>query len=276
MPDEGDGPTPSQGDDPGDLTEKAGVPIGIATGVLGALLAIGFALLPVSTNAEKSYVITASLTLSVASVSGIGAWRSGLRFSFTAGLTAVALACLAVLSVVAQAGSTQGASTSLTPAASPSQSLSPSSPPGSPAAGTEQLIDMPPVSALSSAFRSGAQSVDSHTYQQTLSDGWDDAFCTSSNVPDKSTYTLDYKYRQFSVVVGLADTSPSGDTMQFSVLVDGQAKGPEPTVEVGQTATISVNVAGAYRVTLRDLCISATNPTTTLVTAVWINPTVSG
>ena len=76
------------------LTEQAGVIIGIATGVLGVLLTIGFVFLPAGTLAEKMYVLFACLALSAASVTGIGAWQSGRRFGLTAASVCVAVVCL--------------------------------------------------------------------------------------------------------------------------------------------------------------------------------------
>jgi hypothetical protein len=43
------------------------------------------------------------------------------------------------------------------------------------------------------------------------------------------------KYRHFRAIVGLADSSPSGDEVYFSLLVDGQLKGPSPILTVGDT-----------------------------------------
>jgi hypothetical protein len=99
------------------LTERAGAIIGIASGVLGVLLAVGFAFLPVSTLLEKAFVVLACLALSVAAVTGIGAWRSARRFGITATSACVAVVCLAALSMAAQsdhlgspaAGSSAGA-----------------------------------------------------------------------------------------------------------------------------------------------------------------------
>jgi hypothetical protein len=288
-------PPAAPSEDRGRLTEKAGVVISIVTGVLGALLAVGFALLPTSTGAEKGYIIFAALALSIAAVSGIGAWRSGRRFAFTATSTGLAIICLAGLSVAAQAGPTKAppsmdipasgspnsdqpttAPTNTTaPTSSATLNSSPTSPPGTADGGSQPLIDITPVSGSSSSFQSGPQGVNAHSYQQTLYDTWDDYNCDGSYSPDSTTYELNYKYRQFSAVVGLADTSPSGDMMQFSVLVDNQQKGISPTLGVGQTETINVNVTGAYRITLQDNCTSSANPGGNNVIAVWINPTVS-
>ena len=85
------------------LTERAGVVIGIATGILGGLLAVGFAFLPVDTLAEKGWVFFACLAVSIASVAGIGAWRNARRFGLTATCMFVSVICLAGLSVAARA-----------------------------------------------------------------------------------------------------------------------------------------------------------------------------
>jgi hypothetical protein len=49
-------------------------------------------------------VLFACLALSVAAVTGIGAWRSACRFGITATSMCVAVVCLAALSVTAQSG----------------------------------------------------------------------------------------------------------------------------------------------------------------------------
>jgi hypothetical protein len=288
-------PAAAPSEDPSRLTERAGVVISIVTGVLGVLLAVGFALLPTATGADKIYIVIASLALSVAAVSGIGAWRSGRRFAFTAISTGLALICLAGLSVAAQAGPVQAPQSENTPTGdsptsvqqtttSPTIAPSTSSPTPNPShisqstatnSGSQSLTDMTPVSGSSSSFQSGPQSVEGKSYQQTLYDTWDDYQCGPSYSPDTETYELNYKYRQLHVTVGLADTSPSGDMIQFSVLVDDQKKGISPTLGPGQTEAINVDVTGAYRITLESSCASSANPGGNSVIAAWIDPVVS-
>jgi len=76
-------------------------------------------------------------------------------------------------------------------------------------------------------------------------------------------------------IVSLADASPSGDMMKFSLRVDGQRKGLSPTLGAGQTATIDVNVTRAFRITLQSVCTSSPGATGNKVTAVWVNPIVT-
>jgi hypothetical protein len=132
---------------------------------------------------------------------------------------------------------------------------------------------MTPVSGSSSSFQSGPQSVKGQSYQQTLYDTWNDNQCSYGS-PDSATYELNYKYRQFHAIVVLADTSPSGDAMQFSILVDNQKTGASPTLEAGQTETINVDVTEEYRITLQADCTSAPAGGNNVI-AVWINPVVS-
>jgi len=88
--------------DQNNLKARVGLNIGIATGVLGVLIAVGFALLPVNTLPEKACVILACLALSVATVTGIGAWRNASWFAATAVSAGAAVVCLAALSMAAQ------------------------------------------------------------------------------------------------------------------------------------------------------------------------------
>jgi hypothetical protein len=84
------------------LMGRAAANIGIVTGVLGVLVAVGFVFLPANTLPEKAYVLFACIALSVAAVAGIGAWRSARRFALTATSGCVAVVCLAALSMAPQ------------------------------------------------------------------------------------------------------------------------------------------------------------------------------
>jgi len=73
--------------------------VGVITGLFGMLFAIGFILLPAATTREKVLVIGASLAVSVAGLTGFGAWRSRRRFSLTVLAGGLAVVCLAVLAI---------------------------------------------------------------------------------------------------------------------------------------------------------------------------------
>ena len=61
--------------------------------------------------------------------------------------------------------------------------------------------------------------------------------------------------------------------MYFSLLVDGQLKGPSPILTVGDTSAFDVDITGAFRITLQErFCLGTGNQTT----AVWINPAITG
>lgn len=124
-------------------------------------------------------------------------------------------------------------------------------------------------------FGSGSQEVNGPQYSQTLYDTQSNDFeCSNNGYTDTATYQLDHKYRQFHAVVGLADSSGTGDTVTFSFLVDGQQEGLSPTLAVGKTVTININVTGAFRLVLQDSCASA-QANSDAVTAVWINPSLT-
>ncbi len=107
--------------------------------------------------------------------------------------------------------------------------------------------------------------------QRTLYDTRRDASC-GADPPDSITYELNYEYSHFYAIVGVADGSPSADKMKFILLVDGQRKGLSPTLGVGGTVTIGVNVTGAFRITLQSACTSSANARGKNVTAVWVHP----
>jgi len=124
-------------------------------------------------------------------------------------------------------------------------------------------------------FGSGPQEVNGKPYPQALYDTQsNDFYCSNNGYTDTASYQLDHKYRQFHAVVGLADSSATGDTVTFSFLVDGQQEGLSPTLAVGKTVTININVTGAFRLVLQDSCASA-QANTDAVTAVWINPSIT-
>jgi hypothetical protein len=295
---------PTDGDEITRLTERAGVVIGIATGILGGLLATGFAFLPVNSLAEKGWVFFACLAVSVASVTGIGAWRNARRFGLTATCMCVTVICLAGLSVAAQddhpttipqrtaaSAASTSPQTSTTVPSEPSASL-PSSALTSPTASQvpkpvvanvpapRPLVDMTPVDPSLSNYSAGQQKVDGQVYPETIYDETRDDYTCNDSIPTDSTgqviYELDRKYAKFHAVVGLADTSASGDTITFKVLVDGQKRYASTPLAAGETQAINMSISGAFRITLEDVCSSQTQysggPS---VTAVWINPEVS-
>jgi hypothetical protein len=79
--------------------------IGVVTGLFGMLFAVGLILLPSATTRERVLVIGASLAVSVAGLTGMGAWRSPRRFGLTMLAGGLAIICLADLSIVAASGS---------------------------------------------------------------------------------------------------------------------------------------------------------------------------
>jgi hypothetical protein len=286
------------------LTERAGVVIGIATGILGGLLAVGFAFLPVDTLAEKGWVFFACLAVSIASVAGIGAWRSARRFGLTATCMFVSVICLAGLSVAARAdpptfipqgtpanAASTSPQTSTTVPSEPPASL-PSSALRSPAASQipnpvvtsaaapQPLVDMTPVDPSLSNYSTGQQKVDGQVDPQTIYDETQDDYNCNDGISTDSTgqviYELDRKYAKFHAVVGLADNSASGDTITFKVLIDGQQRYASGPLTVGEAQAVNMSIAGAFRITLEDVCSSQTQYTSgPSVTAVWINPEVS-
>jgi NPCBM/NEW2 domain len=107
--------------------------VGIVTGLFGMLLTVGFILLPSATLHEKTLVIGASLAVSVAGLTGVGAWRSPRKFGLTMLAVGLAVACLVDLSMTA-AGRTQATlratsrptpKLSTTPSPSPTETSSP-------------------------------------------------------------------------------------------------------------------------------------------------------
>jgi hypothetical protein len=133
---------PAEGPDkPDDDAERSlaryATTVGVVTGLFGMLFGVGLILLPSATVREKVLVIAASLAVSVAGLTGVGAWRSRRRFGLTALAGGLAIVCLAGLSVVAAGGvrSTARAATGSSSAAQSGdirKTWSPKKAPGSP------------------------------------------------------------------------------------------------------------------------------------------------
>ncbi len=276
------------------LREKVGVVIGIATGILGALLTVGLTFLPASTLAEKSYIFLACLSLSIVAVSGIGAWKSLRRFTITASFTSIAIMCLSALAISAanpvavahevnrnsSPGVRQPKRSTSVPIDKPHSSPEATSSRGISgtqrgAGSSQSLLDMTAIDPADSLLVSGYQTVNTRQYQQTLFDNTLDEYGCGDDDPDSTSYNLGRKYAYFHAIVGLADSSPSGDAVTFDVLVDGQRKGIAPTLYVGQTAILNIDITGAFRITLQDLCTAAQDSSNNnSITAVWANPSV--
>ena len=91
-------------DDPEQSLARYATTVGVVTGLFGMLFGVGLILLPSATIREKVLVIAASLAVSVAGLTGVGAWRSRRRFGLTALAGGLAIVSLAGLSVVAASG----------------------------------------------------------------------------------------------------------------------------------------------------------------------------
>lgn len=140
--------------------------VGTAGTVLGLLIAIGWAFLPVSTLLEKTLVLLACCALSLASWIGFGAWRSAARFAFVAVAGGAAIICLGALSVAAHTGlgdeKAQASGSPQSAAAAhrqrrliyPSSGASPS--PGTPSTGSSDLPRDKRVGAYSLVLSGGA------------------------------------------------------------------------------------------------------------------------
>ena len=139
---------------------------------------------------------------------------------------------------------------------------------------------MTPVDPSLSNYSTGQQKVDGQVDPQTIYDETQDDYNCNDGISTDSTgqviYELDRKYAKFHAVVGLADNSASGDTITFKVLIDGQQRYASAPLTVGEAQAVNMSIAGAFRITLEDVCSSQTQYTSgPSVTAVWINPEVS-
>jgi NPCBM/NEW2 domain len=216
------------------LTRYATV-VGIVTGLFGMSLGVGLILLPSATILERVLVIGACLAVSVAGLTGVGAWRSPRRFGLTMLASGLAIACLADLSITA-AEKALGTSRSITePRSRPSVTTSPirssaSKKPGHPTTRTtptstastspvHKVAVVSPVSRSSpttvylsnltwsadqvgEAPEPGRFTINGATYSQSIGYA-PTAACTS---PNEIIYDLgSNSYKSFLAEVGVAD-----------------------------------------------------------------------
>ena len=200
--------------------------IAAVTGVAGVVGAIAFELLPTSTVTDKVLVTAAWLAISVAFFWGIGAWKSARRFTITSISALVSTTCLAALSVAAQNSMSPTENHSYqSPITSPSFPSSASPSPQATAHTTtmqaaapqepKSLADLAPVTS-NATYQVGSQTLNGRQYQQAIYDEWQgsqgsEPVCEGPGGPATySTYYIGYKYRNFSVTIGLADSSAPG------------------------------------------------------------------
>jgi NPCBM/NEW2 domain len=248
--------------------------IGIVTGLFGALLAVGLILLPSGTNSEKLLIIGASLAISIAGLTGAGAWRSPRRFALTAVAGGLAIVCLADLSVAAA----RSAPPSHPPSAArrpTSQATVRSQPATSPATGAAATPATPPQPTSSAQPRgdflssmngnaalglsqevapeTGPWSISNVEYEHSL--GYPPELC---NDQDQSvTYNLNGAYRYFTAEVGIADgASPEDQGAQVNFEVEG-ARNPgqfselgSKSAQAGVPAQFNINIQGITQLEL--------------------------
>jgi hypothetical protein len=220
------------------LTRYATV-VGIVTGLFGMSLGVGLILLPSATILERVLVIGACLAVSVAGLTGVGAWRSPRKFGLTMLASGLAIACLADLSITA-AKKALGSSRSVTgPRSRPSATTSPIRPTASktpghsttptPTASTNShtlkatVIPGSPSPSPTTVFLSnltwspdqvgeapepGHFTINGTTYSQSIGYA-PTAACTS---PNKIIYDFgSNSYKSFLAEVGVADGWISAD-----------------------------------------------------------------
>jgi NPCBM/NEW2 domain len=259
------------------LTRYATV-VGIVTGLFGMSLGVGLILLPSATILERVLVIGACLAVSVAGLTGVGAWRSPRKFGLTMLASGLAIACLADLSITAAekalatshpiagprsrpsaaissvlATSPPGATHSTTPTPTPTSDSAPSkapailpeSPSPSPTAVFLSNLTGNP-SQVAHAPVPGHWTLDGKNYSQSL--GYLPPTCTS---PNSITYNLDGKsYGYFLAEVGVADGWASVDqTTEIGFTVNGKI-GSGSFQSLG-----SVSAAAGGNPTLLDIAI---------------------
>jgi NPCBM/NEW2 domain len=206
------------------LTRYATI-VGIVTGLFGMLLGVGLILLPSATTREKVLVIAACLAVSVAGLTGVGAWRSPRKFALTMLAGGLAIVCLADLSIAAADKAQATSQSTATPPAKPSAANSPapttSSPSPSPSPTVVFLSHLTwNPGQVGEAPELGPWTMNGTNYNQSI--GYPPtAACTS---PNNITYTLGRNsYKSFLAEVGVADGWMSGDrSTEVGFIVSGK------------------------------------------------------
>jgi hypothetical protein len=287
------------------LTRYATI-VGIVTGLFGMLLGVGLILLPSATTREKVLVIAACLAVSVAGLTGVGAWRSPRKFGLTMLAGGLAIVSLADLSIAA-ADKTQATSQRVasppakSPAATP-RALVTSSPtdghPTAPASSSPTTSDVTRQSTRRSPSPTavylsnlgwnpvqvgdapvhGHWTINGTSYSHSLGYPPTPA-CTS---PNTITYNLgSNSYKSFLAEVGVSDGWTSGErTTMVGFTVSGKTGTGNFTVtnsfsvQAGDPAELNLPIRpGTEEIqlttTLSDGCLSRS-------TMVWGNARLTG
>lgn len=281
------------------LSNSLGVLIGIAIGIFGVLLAVGLAFLPSASSTEKALISACCAALSVAAVSGVGAWRGTGRFiATTSGV--LAIVCLGCLSITAShanrtqppaAGSTSSpdASVDRRPAASgsPGRSSAPASTTPTKSASQTQattavptyLADLTPTTVqdgiVSVAPQAGEWQMSGVFYPHSLAYSADSDLCS---LQQTVTYQIPSSSRSFVATVGVIDTvsnpQDQGDTVEFQVDNDSGDQIGAQTAQYGETAVIDVTFQDLTSLTLiTSSTVGCFGDSSTL--AVWGSPRVA-
>jgi hypothetical protein len=247
--------------------------VGTAGTVLGLLIAIGWAFLPVTTLLEKTLVLLACCALSLASWIGFGAWHSAARFTFVAVAGGVAIICLGGLSVAAHTdlGNKRAQASGIpqpTAAAHgqrrlrPSASGAPSSPvTSSPSRGASTTQKSLYLAALTGTISQndtqaaapevGSAQLGTMTYPQSLTYTADNNLCDSSQ---SVTYSFGSSYQSFVATVGVSDVPGDADAqgvvVSFEVDNGSGSQLGAASAQYGQPALIHANIQGATSITL--------------------------
>lgn len=143
----------------------------------------------------------------------------------------------------------------------PAQPPAPSTPFTPPTGPTVSLVGLASVETRYNPFETGPKKVNLENYPKTLSSD-----C------GQSTWQLDRKYESLVTRIGATDDAGSGMNFTFEIAVDGKS------VEVGRkragdpVTPVTVDVRGAFRLTLKAGACSTGNVTGA---AVWIDPVLT-
>jgi hypothetical protein len=221
---------------------------GFALAIFGATYAASLGILPSSTLAEKFLSFLDSVALSIAGTMGVGAWRSGKRFSVTVISAGLSITFLAMLSIVAASqgrinaramnspntrgiGQTKGTKPAVISPSEASAAASPSTPATSPTSVVgDPLYLAGSLTGSGSAWENGRWKLSGVTYAHSLGDPDP---CMASD-PDSVTYQLNDSYSKFIATVSVADNAdPIDRYTPLAFEVDGSPNTDGSTNELG-------------------------------------------
>jgi hypothetical protein len=254
----------------------------VGAGSFTLLAAFGLTLLPDSTRTQQALILVACMALSLAFVTALGAWRNAVRFALASLSAAVAVVCLAALSIATESVRETGASVaggdastfsgstpiSRSPDMSDSREQSPdrSRRDGAPPRSTA-VTHLDGLAPVRSDLAAGPWTMNDVRYDRGLAAKIGCAYTDGGS----AEYNLYRGYTRFHADIGLSDDAEAGVKIRFVVRLDAKVIF-EKEVGLGELVSVDRPVSNGFRLsieTYQPVCPAAFGH------AVWGDPRIS-